>query len=142
MPSPQHTNVCSIDHTRSSADYKVKASSVCPIGSSPPSHSTRRSPQGKTANTSQLPFRQNLSSQYHVGVFFFNFASLYYTFVLQWKRFYFWKIKYIHSQLELSEKRIKIIFLFLFCVSAASVFQPWHIPVQCSRCTQSLHLPQ
>uniref|UniRef100_A0A7N6ASI7 Protein kinase domain-containing protein n=1 Tax=Anabas testudineus TaxID=64144 RepID=A0A7N6ASI7_ANATE len=64
VPSARHANVCHIDPTRSSIHYKVKASSVHPIGSSPPSSSTRRPLEGTTANISQLPFRQNVFPQY------------------------------------------------------------------------------
>lgn len=70
VPSPRLANVCQADQIRST-DYNVKASSVYPIGSSPLSSSTRKSPHGRTAHQ----FRQNFFPEYQVGVFL-CFASL------------------------------------------------------------------
>lgn len=65
-PLTQPGSVCYGDVSRPSTGYKEKRSSVCPIGSSPPSPSTGRSPQGKTqAKPSQQDFRKNLFPQYH-----------------------------------------------------------------------------
>ncbi|XP_056225624.1 receptor-interacting serine/threonine-protein kinase 3 [Seriola aureovittata] len=65
QPAPPHTKVCHVDQARSSRDYdKMKVSSVCPIGSSPPPPSTKRSPPSRAADNPQTAFRRGISSQY------------------------------------------------------------------------------
>ncbi|XP_070710619.1 receptor-interacting serine/threonine-protein kinase 3 [Pempheris klunzingeri] len=64
-PLPRPANVCNVDLGCSSVDYKLNMSSVCPIQPSPPPPSTRKSPQGKTPQTSQQAFMRNLCPQFH-----------------------------------------------------------------------------
>ncbi|KAK9524965.1 hypothetical protein VZT92_017321 [Zoarces viviparus] len=63
LPSSRPSSVRYDDVSRHSTDGKVKRSSVCPIEPSPPSPSTKRSAQGRTAEPSLQSFKQNLS--YH-----------------------------------------------------------------------------
>ncbi|XP_068584424.1 receptor-interacting serine/threonine-protein kinase 3 [Cebidichthys violaceus] len=64
-PSSRPSSTRYDDTSRHWTDCKVKKSSVCPIESSPPSHSTGTSPQGRTAKPPPQGLKQNLSSQYH-----------------------------------------------------------------------------
>ncbi|XP_034001481.1 receptor-interacting serine/threonine-protein kinase 3 [Trematomus bernacchii] len=61
---PRPSSACFDEVGRSSTKDKVKVSSVCPIQSSPPSHSTGTSSQKRKEKPSQTDFRQNLSSNY------------------------------------------------------------------------------
>lgn len=62
-PTPRPDDMCDVNKTRSSSDYKIKPSSVHPIQSSSPSPSPRGSPKArKTA--AQFAFRPNVSTQF------------------------------------------------------------------------------
>ncbi|XP_026154501.1 receptor-interacting serine/threonine-protein kinase 3 isoform X2 [Mastacembelus armatus] len=63
-PSARYASVSRTDHNHTSVDYKLKPSSVYPIGSSPQSTSTSPSPQARAAKSIQAPFRESLSPQY------------------------------------------------------------------------------
>ncbi|XP_017292977.1 receptor-interacting serine/threonine-protein kinase 3 [Kryptolebias marmoratus] len=58
------TGLCHVDQARTSTDFKMKASSVHPIQTSPQSPSTRRSTQFRATKHSQMSFKEHLSPQY------------------------------------------------------------------------------
>ncbi|XP_030018651.1 receptor-interacting serine/threonine-protein kinase 3 [Sphaeramia orbicularis] len=60
-PTPRPADMCDVDKTHSSPDYKIKPSSVHPIQLPSPSPSPRGSPKGRNI-ASQIGFRMN---QYH-----------------------------------------------------------------------------